>query len=101
MPQYSCEEIKLFPIHIPTEDDFLQTILDVCELTMSRLPPYGSPYGNGFNSLVECIRFHKSFQLKSLASTAYGDKNTVLNDLFHPMVTLTPTPPCDVNRKWF
>lgn len=80
------------------EREMLEQILDVCDRSSQLLSSYGSPYSNGFNSLIECMRYEHQYFMHNLLKT--NDHAEFLRQ-YSSEVDMPPSPGCEVNWMWF
>jgi hypothetical protein len=94
-----CQKKMFYSKTIPkSEKQFISIILNICDISVNRLSSYGSPYSNGFNSIMECVKNEYFDNVKSIAKSM---SNTKYLKEFHPVIDLPPSPGCEVNWMWF
>ena len=80
------------------EKEMMEQMLEVCEMSTNMLSSYGSPYYEGFNSLLECLRYEYrdflGFILKQYDHAEFLKQ-------YHSEIDLPPDPGCEVNWMWF
>lgn len=100
IPQVSCQELNFQPVYLRNEAEYVETMLQICSFVVGRLSMYGSPYANGYNSIMECVR-QQHWTMEHFLSKRVLGRNTLVNSLLFPLADLPPSPGCEVNWMWY
>ena len=81
------------------EIEMIEQFLEVCIRSSHQISSWGSPYSNGFNSLMECMRYEHLQFLQIIRNM--NDNHAELLKQYHADLDIPPSPGCEVNWMWF
>lgn len=93
-----CQYIILNSGDIRSESDLLRLVLPFCEDEMKFKSQHLNPYGGGYGSVMECVRYTSHFFLTTVYEAYYSTKAKI--EKFTPLVDIPLPTGCEWNWLW-